>query len=113
MSKFFIHRPVFAGVIAIIIVLAGFVSANLLAVAQYPEMLWDLMRLVPERMRALDHRNVPVLREARPKYPATSEWRGAWWECSEPSADFSCPPPWERWEGPPVCRKWHLSHCCC
>ena len=37
MSKFFIHRPVFAGVIAIIIVLAGFVSANLLAVAQYPE----------------------------------------------------------------------------
>jgi len=37
MSRFFIHRPVFAGVIAIIIVLAGFVSANLLAVAQYPE----------------------------------------------------------------------------
>src|SRR4249920_1269537 len=37
MSKFFIHRPVFAGVIAIVIVLAGFVAANLLAVAQYPE----------------------------------------------------------------------------
>ena len=37
MSRFFIHRPVFAGVIAIIIVLAGFVAANLLAVAQYPE----------------------------------------------------------------------------
>src|SRR5919106_6678000 len=37
MSKFFIHRPVFAGVIAIVIVLAGFVSANLLPVAQYPE----------------------------------------------------------------------------
>ncbi|MCD6044199.1 MAG: acrB, partial [Burkholderiales bacterium] len=37
MSRFFIHRPVFAGVIAIVIVLAGFVSANLLAVAQYPE----------------------------------------------------------------------------
>jgi hydrophobe/amphiphile efflux-1 (HAE1) family protein len=36
-SKFFIHRPVFAGVIAIIIVLAGLVSAKLLAVAQYPE----------------------------------------------------------------------------
>jgi hydrophobe/amphiphile efflux-1 (HAE1) family protein len=36
-SRFFIHRPVFAGVIAIIIVLAGFVAANLLAVAQYPE----------------------------------------------------------------------------
>ena len=37
MSKFFIHRPVFAGVIAIIIVIAGFVAANLLPVAQYPE----------------------------------------------------------------------------
>src|SRR4051795_6263476 len=37
MSNFFIHRPVFAGVIAIIIVLAGLVSAKLLAVAQYPE----------------------------------------------------------------------------
>src|SRR5437016_7477938 len=37
MSRFFIHRPVFAGVIAIIIVIAGFVSANILAVAQYPE----------------------------------------------------------------------------
>jgi HAE1 family hydrophobic/amphiphilic exporter-1/multidrug efflux pump len=37
MSRFFIHRPVFAGVIAIIIVIAGFVAANLLAVAQYPE----------------------------------------------------------------------------
>jgi len=37
MSKFFIHRPVFAGVIAIIIVLAGLLSAKLLAVAQYPE----------------------------------------------------------------------------
>src|SRR5262247_2646908 len=37
MSRFFIHRPVFAGVIAIIIVIAGLVSAKLLAVAQYPE----------------------------------------------------------------------------
>src|ERR1044072_7463139 len=37
MSKFFIHRPVFAGVIAIIIVIAGLVSARLLAVPQYPE----------------------------------------------------------------------------
>ncbi|HYY59920.1 MAG TPA: efflux RND transporter permease subunit, partial [Burkholderiales bacterium] len=37
MSKFFIHRPVFAGVIAIVIVIAGLVSAKLLAVSQYPE----------------------------------------------------------------------------
>src|SRR5688500_8021221 len=37
MSKFFIHRPVFAGVIAIVIVLIGLLSAKLLAVAQYPE----------------------------------------------------------------------------
>src|SRR3954471_4385622 len=37
MSRFFIHRPVFAAVIAIIIVIAGLVAAKLLAVAQYPE----------------------------------------------------------------------------
>jgi len=37
MSRFFIHRPVFAAVIAIVIVLAGLVAAKLLAVAQYPE----------------------------------------------------------------------------
>src|SRR5207248_375092 len=37
MSRFFIHRPVFAGVIAIVLVLAGLVAAKLLAVAQYPE----------------------------------------------------------------------------
>jgi hydrophobe/amphiphile efflux-1 (HAE1) family protein len=37
MSRFFIHRPVFAGVIAILIVIAGLVAAKLLAVAQYPE----------------------------------------------------------------------------
>src|SRR5437763_7444666 len=37
MSRFFIHRPVFAGVIAIIIVIAGIVAGKLLAVSQYPE----------------------------------------------------------------------------
>jgi hydrophobe/amphiphile efflux-1 (HAE1) family protein len=36
-SRFFIHRPVFAGVIAIVIVLAGLVASQLLPVAQYPE----------------------------------------------------------------------------
>src|SRR5688572_11466416 len=37
MSTFFIERPIFAGVIAIIIVLAGLVSAKILPIAQYPE----------------------------------------------------------------------------
>ena len=37
MSRFFIHRPVFAGVIAIVIVLAGLVASQILPVAQYPE----------------------------------------------------------------------------
>lgn len=36
---------------------------------------WDLMRLTPERTRALDHRNVPYLARCEPQYPATSEWR--------------------------------------
>jgi len=37
MSRFFIERPIFAGVLAIIIVLAGLVSAKILPIAQYPE----------------------------------------------------------------------------
>src|SRR3954468_6812056 len=46
MSRFFIHRPVFAAVIAIIIVLAGFVSAKLLAVAQYPEIAPPTVQII-------------------------------------------------------------------
>src|SRR3954463_8419772 len=45
MSRFFIHRPVFAGVIAIIIVLAGIVAAKLLAVSQYPEIAPPTVRI--------------------------------------------------------------------
>jgi multidrug efflux pump len=37
MSHFFIHRPIFASVIAILIVIAGLVAAKLLPLAQYPE----------------------------------------------------------------------------
>ena len=37
MSKFFIYRPVFAGVIAILIVIAGLVASLILPVSQYPE----------------------------------------------------------------------------
>jgi uncharacterized protein len=44
-------------------------------VSQYPEFEWDLMRLVPEKIRALDHRNVPFLALAEPQYPPTTEWR--------------------------------------
>ena len=37
MSRFFIYRPVFAAVIAILIVIAGLVAAFVLPVSQYPE----------------------------------------------------------------------------
>src|SRR5262245_66345664 len=36
-SKFFIDRPVLAGVIAIIIVIAGLVASAILPIAQYPD----------------------------------------------------------------------------
>ena len=36
-SKFFIERPIFASVLAIIIMLAGLVASSILPVAQYPE----------------------------------------------------------------------------
>src|SRR3569833_1493583 len=37
MSRFFIERPIFATVLAIILVIAGLVSASILPIAQYPE----------------------------------------------------------------------------
>ncbi|MFM7123331.1 MAG: efflux RND transporter permease subunit, partial [Fluviibacter sp.] len=36
-SRFFIHRPIFAAVISIVIVLAGLVAGRVLPVAYYPE----------------------------------------------------------------------------
>ncbi len=37
MSKFFINRPIFASVISIVIVIAGLVAAQVLPIAQYPQ----------------------------------------------------------------------------
>jgi multidrug efflux pump len=37
LSKFFIDRPIFAGVISVVIVIAGLVSVRTLPIAQYPE----------------------------------------------------------------------------
>ena len=37
MVNFFIHRPVFASVIAVIMVLTGLIAYSLLPVAQFPE----------------------------------------------------------------------------
>src|SRR3954469_7252169 len=37
MSRFFIARPIFAGVISILFVLAGLIAAKVLPIAQYPE----------------------------------------------------------------------------
>src|SRR5581483_7283762 len=37
MSRFFIQRPIFASVIAIIFVIAGLVASRVLPIAQYPE----------------------------------------------------------------------------
>ena len=37
MVKFFINRPIFATVLALIIVVAGLVTLNILPIAQYPD----------------------------------------------------------------------------
>lgn len=37
MSRFFIHRPIFSSVIAIVITLAGLMASRILPIAQYPE----------------------------------------------------------------------------
>ena len=38
-SKFFVHRPVFAGVLSLVIMLAGYLAIQGLPVAQYPEIV--------------------------------------------------------------------------
>ena len=37
LSKFFIHRPIFAIVVSLIIVIAGAIAATQLPIAQYPQ----------------------------------------------------------------------------
>src|SRR3954466_1604634 len=39
LSKFFIDRPIFAGVVSMIIFLAGAIAMNLLPVSEYPEVV--------------------------------------------------------------------------
>ena len=45
MSRFFIERPVFAAVIAIVIVILGCVAAPMLPVAQYPNITPPLVQV--------------------------------------------------------------------
>ena len=37
-------------------------------VDQYGSFEWEIMRMVPDRVRILDHRDEPFLREAKPQY---------------------------------------------
>src|SRR3954462_8531686 len=39
LSKFFIDRPIFAGVISLLIFLAGAIALNFLPIAEYPEVV--------------------------------------------------------------------------
>ncbi|MGE4542726.1 MAG: efflux RND transporter permease subunit [Pedobacter sp.] len=44
-SRFFIHRPIFAAVISIVIVIAGLVAARTLPISQYPEIAPPTVRV--------------------------------------------------------------------
>ena len=49
MSRFFIERPVFATVLALILLIAGLVSARVLPVAQYPEIAPPTVTITAKR----------------------------------------------------------------
>ena len=51
MARFFIDRPIFAWVIAIVIMLAGLLAIGTLPIAQYPE-------IAPPLVRSLDRKSV-------------------------------------------------------
>ena len=53
-SKFFINRPIFATVLALLIVVAGLVTLNILPVAQFPEITppfipGQMLKLLPKQ----------------------------------------------------------------
>ena len=55
-SKFFINRPIFATVLALLIVVAGLVTLNILPVAQFPEITPPTgrsLRFIPGQMLKL------------------------------------------------------------
>jgi PPOX class probable F420-dependent enzyme len=37
-------------------------------ISQYGSFEWEIMRMIPEHVRALDHRDEPFLRAAKPRY---------------------------------------------
>jgi multidrug efflux pump len=39
LSKFFIDRPIFAGVLSVLILLAGLIAMRTLPIAEYPEVV--------------------------------------------------------------------------
>ena len=39
LSRFFIDRPIFAGVLSVLILLGGLISLNLLPISEYPEVV--------------------------------------------------------------------------
>ena len=51
MVKFFINRPIFATVLALIIVVAGLVTLNVLPIAQYPDITPPTVQVSPMRRR--------------------------------------------------------------
>ena len=54
-SKFFIERPIFATVLALLFVVAGLVTLNILPVAQYPD-------ITPPPCKSVRYIRVPMLK---------------------------------------------------
>ena len=54
-SKFFIERPIFATVLALLFVVAGLVTLNILPVAQYPD-------ITPPTVQSVRYIRVPMLK---------------------------------------------------
>jgi multidrug efflux pump subunit AcrB len=57
---FFIHRPVFASVIAVIMILTGLIAYSLLPVAQFPEITPPQVVVTATYPGRRQHRNDPA-----------------------------------------------------
>jgi HAE1 family hydrophobic/amphiphilic exporter-1 len=86
-SRFFIHRPIFAAVISIIIVIAGLVAARTLPVSQYPEIAPPTVKVTTSFPGA--NANVVAETVAQPIEEQVNGVEGMLYQVVEKQTDFS------------------------
>src|SRR5258708_16166770 len=91
LSKFFIDRPIFAGVLSVLILLAGLIAMRALPIAEYPEVVPPSIMVHAQYPGA----NPKVIAEtvAMPLEEAINGIEGILYMRTQPTPDPNLPPP--------------------